>query len=93
MWTLDLFEVKLDEWIALEDPRDAVRLETTAWILTRVDDPYDGVHQESGFDNLWYGTVPGTWHGEGNVVICAYWIFERDHVVRCDRFGTLSWPV
>lgn len=71
-WTLDLFEAKLDEWIQLENPPEAIRVLTTAWILSRLDDPYDGVRRESGFDDLWYGVVPGTLHGDADVVLCPF---------------------
>lgn len=65
----------------------------TAWVLTRYDDPYQGVRRESGFPNLWFGVVPDTDDGSGHVVVCSYWIAESTRTVRCDNFGTLSRPL
>ena len=45
-------------WIERELPSDDLRLTVTAWILTRYDDPYQGVQREPGFDNLWFGEIP-----------------------------------
>ena len=63
------------------------------WIMTRFDDPYGGVAREAGFENLWFGSIPGTEHGEGLVAACSYWIFERERKVRCNSFASLSRPV
>ena len=35
----------------------------TEWLMSRLEDPYQGVTRADGFDNLWYGTVPGSAHG------------------------------
>ncbi len=70
-----------------------LRVEVIAWILSRAEDPYQGVRREPGFDNPWYGSIPFTQHDRGQVVICAYWIHERSRAVRCERFGSLSLPI
>ena len=91
-WTLENFEECLDRWIDLEKPIDELKLIVTAWVLTRFDDPYVGVRREAGFDNLWYATVPRTAH-EGSIVVCSYWIFDRERRVRSDSIATLSLPL
>ena len=42
-----------------------LRFLVTEWILTRAADPYQGVRREAGFDNLWFGAVPRSGHGDG----------------------------
>lgn len=92
-WTLEGFLDWLDAWAELESPKDDLRLTVTAWIMTRYDDPYQGVRRENGFANLWFGAIPNTSDGSGSVVTCSYWIEESSRTVRCDNFGTLSLPL
>lgn len=87
------FEERLDTWISIEAPFDDLRLTVTAWMLTRFDDPYQGVRRAHGFDNLWFGVIPDTAHDDDRVVCCSYWIEETTRTVRCDSIATLSWPV
>lgn len=91
-WSLEGFEEHLDIWFNQEQPDDDLRLIVTAWVLSRFDDPYQGFRRQPEFDNLWFGPIPGTQRGD-QVVTCAYWIVERDHVVRCDSFATLGLPI
>jgi hypothetical protein len=93
IWALENFEVCLDAWIELERPSDDLRFLVTAWVLTRFDDPYVGVRREPSFDNLWFGAVPGSVHGEGRVVVCSYWVHESQRMVRCDSVATLNLPI
>jgi hypothetical protein len=93
VWLLEDFLEKLDIWVKLEQPSDDLCLTVTAWILSRTDDPYQGVSRESGFPNLWFGVVPDSRDDEGRVVTCSYWIEELRHTVRCDSFATLSPPL
>ena len=92
-WALEGFIERLDEWIERENPSVDLRLLTTAWVMTRTEDPYAGVRREPDFDNLWFGPVPRTVTPEGTVVACSYWIFETAHVVRCDSVATLTLPL
>jgi uncharacterized phage-associated protein len=69
---------------------DNLEYTVTAWILTRYDDPYQGVRRETRYPNLWFGAIPNTGHGLGYVVGCAYWIDESARTVQCDSFATLS---
>jgi hypothetical protein len=61
--------------------------------LSRADDPYQGVKRERGYDNLWYGVVPNSLHGDNMIVLCSYWVYESRHAVRCDQIATLNYPV
>jgi hypothetical protein len=61
--------------------------------MTRYDDPYKGVRRAHGFPNLWFGVVPESDDGKGQVVVCSYWIEEAARRVRCDSFATLSLPI
>jgi hypothetical protein len=75
-WALIDFGERIDSWVLAETPTDSVRLIVTAWVMTRFDDPYQGMRRQPGFDNLWFGVVPGTYDGRGKVVCCSYWILE-----------------
>ncbi|MGH3764225.1 MAG: hypothetical protein ACRDS0_23060 [Pseudonocardiaceae bacterium] len=92
-WALESFLERFDSWVELESPKDDLRYVVMTWILTRYDDPYQGVRREEGFENLWFGAVPKSDDGAGNVVVCSYWIKESTRIVRCDNFGTLSLPL
>ena len=91
-WRLQGFQERLDEWIDQETPEDWLRVVVVNWVLSRIDDPYDGVRREPGFDNLWFGVIPGSRDGD-DVVCCSFWVYEVDHRVRCDRIATLGWPI
>jgi len=91
-WALERFGDCLDRWIERDNPPQDVRLVVTNWVLSRFDDPYQGVRRETDFDNLWYGTVPSSRHGDEQAVLCSYWISEREHVVVCESIATLSLP-
>jgi hypothetical protein len=79
-------------WIEREESAADLRLTVTAWILTRYDDPYQGVQREPGFDNLWFGETPRTRYGAGTAVACSYWIYASRSVVRCNSIATLPLP-
>ncbi len=92
-WRQAAFETRLDEWIELEGPSLHLRRLVTAWVLTRLENPYDGMQRQQGFANLWFGRIPGTYQpGDGTVVVCSLWIEESSRMVRCDRIGTLTIP-
>lgn len=92
-WKLEGFIEALDRWIERENPHDDLRLAVTSWVLSRADDPYQGVKRERGYDNLWYGVVPKSLHGDNMIVLCSYWVYESRHAVRCDQIATLNYPV
>ena len=93
LWTLKRFEECLDRWIETRDPGEDLSYLVTEWILTRQDEPYRGVARDGQVDNLWYcNAIPGTAHGDHEVVVCSYFIYEQSHVVMCASIETLSWP-
>jgi hypothetical protein len=91
-WRLEGFLERLDAWAERESPSGDLKLLVTAWIMTRYEDPYQGMRRERGFPNLWFGSVP---HSEvaGTTVVCTYWIEESARTVRCDGFATLNLPI
>jgi hypothetical protein len=92
-WELINFLERFDAWVELERPTGDLRCIVMNWILTRNEDPYQGVRRERGFPNLWFGQVPNSRDDSGHVVVCSYWIEESSRTVRCDNFGTLSSPL
>ncbi len=91
-WHLDRFVDAIDRWVAAEGPPEEIRILVTGWAFTRLEDPYVGLRRATGFDNLWFGPVPGSAY-DGLVVACSVWIEELSHTVRCDSFASLSCPV
>jgi hypothetical protein len=87
------FEDRLDEWQRSESADDDLLLLILPWIMSRSEDPYQGMKREPEFENLWFGPVPNTEDGQGNVVACSYWVEETNRCVRCDSFATLSLPL
>jgi len=55
---LERFLDRLDAWAEQEDPSTDLRILVTSWIMTRYDDPYQGVQRAEGFENLWFGADP-----------------------------------
>ncbi len=92
-WWLEGFEECLDRWIEIENPPTGLTVLVADWVFTRAEDPYQGVRREVGFDNLWYGPVPGSGHGQGEAVACSYWVEERNRIVRCNSISTLGQPI
>jgi hypothetical protein len=90
-WNLSEFDEWIDRWIEQESPDVELRLAVRAWLLSRLEDPYQGVRREPGFENLWSCTVPGTRRG-WTAVVCSYFIFELTGTIRCNSLATLSWP-
>jgi hypothetical protein len=91
-WNLSDFDEQLDLWQELAKPSDDVRLLVTAWVLSRIEDPYQGLRREpDGHPQLWFGMAPGSRRGYG-AVYCSCLIFEQTGTVRCNSITTLSWP-
>ena len=93
LWRLERFLSEFDAWTEREHPSDDLRVLVTEWMVGRQDDPYRGVRREPGFENLWYGAVPDSNDGAGHVVVCSYWIFEAQRLLRCNSFATLGLPL
>jgi hypothetical protein len=92
-WLLADFEEHFHWWVDQESPSQHLRVTLLSWILSRHEDPYQGVRRQRGFENLWFGAVPGTDHGDFQVVACSYFIAESEHAVICNSISTLSRPV
>ena len=92
-WTLQLFLERLELWADEVKPSAELVIIVATWIQGRMDDPFEGVRRVEGFENLWFGAIPGSDDGLGNVVTCSYWINVSGHAVRCDLFSTSTWPV
>jgi hypothetical protein len=92
LWELVGFEEAIDRWIEREQPSIDVQFVVGEWVLSRFDDPYSGMQREASFPNLWYGAVPDT-EFKGQVVVCSYFVEEREHRVKCDSFATLGLPI
>ena len=91
-WLLDEFLPRLHLWIETEQPDDRLVNVVREWIITRYDDPYRGARRADVAENLWFAVVPDTLR-QGRVTACSFWIYERDHIVRCDAFASLSLPI
>jgi hypothetical protein len=92
-WTLELFLERLDLWADEAKPSADLVIVVATWIQSRMDDPFDDVERAEGFEDLWFGAIPGSDDGFGNVVTCSYWINVATRSVRCDLFSTSTWPV
>jgi hypothetical protein len=49
LWTLINFEQALDRWIDTDGPDEELRNVILNWLLSRLDDPYQGVLREPSF--------------------------------------------
>ena len=84
-WKLENFAERFDAWADLESPDGDLRCVVLAWVLTRGDDPSEGVRREPDFENLWFGAVPDSQHGSGHVVTCSYRCSGRRRCSSVDR--------
>lgn len=91
LWSLFNAEEALDRWIHSSEPDQDLIIVVTEWLLSRLEDPYQGVRREPQFPNLWVGKVPRSLRG-GMQVLCAYRIFEQDRRVVMDNIATLRRP-
>ncbi|WP_194891306.1 hypothetical protein [Catenulispora pinisilvae] len=85
------FIPRFDSWVDLEKPDQHIRAAVMNWIMSRAETPYKDVLREPDFPNMWYGRIPRTLEND-QIATCSYWIEEREHLVRCNMFSTLSWP-
>jgi hypothetical protein len=82
-----------DEWYEVGALNADQRIFIIDWIMSRAEDPYQGVQRERGFENLWWGVIPNTDDDAGKVVVCTYWVNESSRTVRCDMLALLNRPV
>lgn len=69
-WKLVRFPECIERWTKLESPSDDQQLVVLDWVMSRHDDPYRGMRRAEGFENLWFGAIPGTEPGWA-VVTCS----------------------
>jgi hypothetical protein len=50
-WTLQDFFPRLDAWAEAEDPTEGLRRHVTAWVFTRMSDPFADARGVAGFDD------------------------------------------
>ncbi|MFY1689410.1 hypothetical protein [Plantactinospora sp. WMMB782] len=96
LWQLVDFEARFDAWADRDNPSTELRIVVAEWILTRMEDPYEGARREPGFPDLWSVRIRGTAVGRPGaftMVLCSFWIKETEHGVVCDNFATLGYPV
>ena len=88
-WKFVRFLEVLDRWGTIETPSVDLRIIVADWTTEQMVNPYRGMRREPGFDNLWFGPIPGTRAG-WSVVTCSYFVFERERIVRCNDICTLE---
>lgn len=91
-WALDGFDDHFERWVSTGGPDADLRIIVLDWVMARHDDPFYGMRQEEGFDNLWYGRIPDSGDGRGNVVVCSYFVEFSTRTLRCNGFTMLAYP-
>lgn len=91
-WKLIGFQEYLDIWVRSDRPSQDLVCVVAAWMVGRVDDPYQGMSRETSMPNLWFGPVPGT-DENGTAVACSYFVEESSRIVKCVGLATLSRPI
>jgi hypothetical protein len=93
LWRLERFVDAHQTWAQEQAPDGDLRRHVALWIFTRMEDPYQGVERQVDVaGNFWWGWIPGSRKGD-SLVTCSYWIYEQQHLVRCDNFATLGLPL
>lgn len=92
LWTTEGFDAAFESWQQLENPPTEVAITVLLWLMGRRETPYLDVSREPNFENLWYGRIPGSLHGDGLVATCSYFIKELDHKLVCSSIASLRLP-
>jgi hypothetical protein len=82
----------LDRWDDTEQPPEELRNIVRDWLMTRVEDPHQGVSRMPGFPGWWFGKVAGSDQGWA-AVYCTYLIDEETRTVEIRGINTLNRPV
>jgi hypothetical protein len=90
-WNIVGLVEALNAWVAREHPSEHLRKAVGRWAFQQHEDPYQGVHRQPGFPNLYFGEVAGTRH-KGAALSCTYFIEVTTHSVKWDNFTTLNLP-
>lgn len=91
-WRLEKFEERYEAWAERDKADDELRLVVVNWLMNRHDDPFLGMARQDGFDDLWFGWIPGSGDGRGNMVACSFRADRTRGVIECNDITTLSYP-
>jgi hypothetical protein len=83
----------LDRWQDRENPSPDLAFLVAEWLVSKMDDPHQGMRRVPEFPNLWFGKVARSDHGTDSVVVCSYEIDEATRTVRLRSIVTLSKPI
>jgi hypothetical protein len=92
-WQILGTEDCLTRWQDLEKPSTDLCFLVAEWLLSKMDDPYQGMRRVPNFPTLWFGKVARSDHGADSVVVCSYEIDEDTHTVYVRSIATLSKPI
>jgi hypothetical protein len=81
-----------DAWEAAENPSEALRETVLLWLAQCDDEPYVGMKRAPGALNRWWAPIPGMEDAEGNYMLCCYFIFDEERIVRCEKIATARPP-
>lgn len=62
-----MFLERLDFWADEALPSADLMIVVTTWIQSRMDDPFTRVQRVEGFEDLWFGAIPGSDDGAGGL--------------------------
>lgn len=91
-WLVLGWEDCLERWITVEHPPQELRSIVVNWLMTRLDDPHQGVRRMPEFVGWWFGKVAGSDAGF-SAVYCTYQINGAERVVQVRSISTLNRPV
>ena len=91
-WRLVDFSTHIERWIAQDAPSIDLRVVVIDWLVSRADDPYQGVRRWPGADAWWHGEIPLTRTSDSRAVHVNYVIEERTHSVNRRGLATLDLP-
>jgi len=80
-WQILGTEECLDRWQDREEPSTDLSFLVAEWLVSKLDDPYQGMRRVPELPNLWFGKVSRSDHGADSVVVCT----SRSE-------GRLAWP-
>ena len=92
-WTLDRLPERLQWWESQFNPSTDLVILVLAWVMGLKDDPFPREVRRTDFADQWFGAVPNSGDGQGNVVTCSYWVDHDTRTIRFDMFSTSTWPV
>lgn len=92
-WQILGTEDCLNRWQDREKPSTDLSFLVAEWLVSKMDDPYQGMRRIPEFPNMWFGKVSRSDHRPDSVVVCTYEIDEAAHTVHLRSIATLSKPI